>query len=93
MRLPSQEIRPVEGENAERHPGEIAYTTVAEAKIYVEQTGVDFLAVSIGTVHGHMQGKPKLDYFRLQEINDAVNIPLVIHGGTGLSDDQYQQLI
>ena len=83
----------VEGEDAERHPGEIMYTTVDEAKIYVEQTGVDFLAVSIGTVHGRMQGEPKLDFLRLQEINDAVNIPLVIHGGTGLSDDQYQQLI
>ena len=83
----------VEGEDAERHPGEIAYTTVAEAKIYVDQTNVDFLAVSIGTVHGRMQGEPKLDYLRLQEINDAVNIPLVIHGGTGLNDDQYQQLI
>ncbi len=83
----------VEGEDAEKHPGEIMYTTVSEAKTYVEQTGVDFLAVSIGTVHGRMQGEPQLDFFRLQEINDAVNIPLVIHGGTGLSDDQYQQLI
>ena len=83
----------VEGEDAERHPGEIAYTTVAEAKVYVEQTGVDFLAISIGTVHGRMQGEPKLDYLRLQEINDAINIPLVIHGGTGLNNDQYQQLI
>ena len=83
----------VEGEDAERHPGEIAYTTVAEANLYVEQTGIDFLAVSIGTVHGRMQGQPKLDYYRLQEINDAINIPLVIHGGTGLSDEQYRQLI
>ena len=83
----------VEGEDAERHPGEMAYTTVAEANLYVEQTGIDFLAVSIGTVHGRMQGQPKLDYYRLQEINDAINIPLVIHGGTGLSDEQYRQLI
>ena len=83
----------VEGDDAERHPGEIAYTTVSEAKLYVEQTGVDFLAVSIGTVHGRMQGELKLNYLRLQEINDEINIPLVIHGGTGLSDDQYQQLI
>ncbi len=83
----------VEGENAERHPGEIAYTTVSEAKSYIEQTSIDFLAVSIGTVHGRMQGKPKLDFQRLQEINEAVHIPLVIHGGTGLSDDQFKQLI
>ncbi|WP_456378620.1 ketose-bisphosphate aldolase [Thiolapillus sp.] len=83
----------VEGEDAERHPGEICYTTVAEAQTYVQSTGVDFLAVSIGTVHGRMQGKPELDYQRLRQINEALGMPLVIHGGTGLSDDQFQQLI
>jgi fructose-bisphosphate aldolase class II len=83
----------VEGEDAERHPGEVVYTTAAEAKAYVEATGVDFLAVSIGTVHGRMKGKPMLDIERLKEINQTVQIPLVIHGGTGLSDDQFRQLI
>ena len=83
----------VEGEDAERHPGKVAYTTVAEARAYVEKTGVDFLAVSIGTVHGRMKGKPKLDYQRLKQINETLGIPLVIHGGTGLSDDQFRQLI
>ena len=83
----------VEGEDAERHPGEVAYTTVEDASRYVEQTGVDFLAVSIGTVHGRMQGQPQLDFERLQQINQALGIPLVIHGGTGLSDDQFRQLI
>jgi fructose-bisphosphate aldolase class II len=83
----------VEGEDAERHPGGIAFTTVADARDYVEHTGVDFLAVSIGTVHGRMKGEPKLDYQRLEQINDALAIPLVIHGGTGLSDDQFQRLI
>jgi len=83
----------VEGEDAERHPGEVAYTTLAEARAYVERTHVDFLAVSIGTVHGHMKGKPKLDYQRLKQINEALAIPLVIHGGSGLSDDQFRRLI
>lgn len=83
----------VEGEDAEHHPGELAYTTLAEARAYVERTRVDFLAVSIGTVHGRMKGKPKLDYQRLKQINEALSIPLVIHGGTGLSDDQYRRLI
>ncbi len=83
----------VEGEDAERHPGEVAYTTVTEAKDYVEQTGVDFLAVSIGTVHGRMQGEPKLDLLRLKQINETLGIPLVIHGGTGVSDEQFRQLI
>ncbi len=83
----------VEGEGAEDYPGEPAYTSVAEAKAYVERTGVDFLAISIGTVHGHMKGKPRLDYTRLKQINAALQIPLVIHGGSGLSDDQYRRLI
>jgi fructose-bisphosphate aldolase class II len=83
----------VEGEDAERHPGEIAYTSVTEAKTYVEGTGVDFLAVSIGTVHGRMQGEPRLDFSRLEQINESLKIPLVLHGGTGLSDEQYSRLI
>jgi len=83
----------VEGEDAEHHPGDVAYTMLAEAKAYVKRTGVDFLAVSVGTVHGHMKGKPKLDYQRLKQINESLGIPLVIHGGTGLSDDQFRRLI
>jgi fructose-bisphosphate aldolase class II len=83
----------VEGEDAERHPGEIRYTTVEEASRYIDETGADFLAVSIGTVHGRMKGKPKLDVERLAKINQALKLPLVIHGGTGLSDEQYRSLI
>jgi fructose-bisphosphate aldolase class II len=83
----------VEGEDAERHPGEVIYTTAAEAKKYLEETGIDFLAVSIGTVHGRMKGEPKLDINRLSEINQTLQIPLVIHGGTGLSDKQFKNLI
>jgi fructose-bisphosphate aldolase class II len=83
----------VEGEDAERHPGELVYTTPAEAKTYVERAGVDFLAVSIGTLHGRLQGRAKLDFQRLEQINAAVNMPLVIHGGTGLSDEQFRRLI
>jgi fructose-bisphosphate aldolase class II len=66
---------------------------VDEARRFVEETGIDFLAVSIGTVHGRMKGEPKLDYPRLGAINKALGIPLVIHGGTGLSEDQYRQLL
>ena len=83
----------VEGEDAERHPGEVEYTSVEDAQTYVEETGVDFLAVSIGTVHGRMQGRPSLDLDRLAQINTALRIPLVIHGGTGLSDEQFRDLI
>ena len=83
----------VEGEDAERHPGEVVYTSPEEAAAYVAQTDVDFLAVSIGTVHGRMRGEPRLDLERLRRINDALGIPLVIHGGTGLSDEQFRGLI
>lgn len=83
----------VEGEDAERHPGDVIYTTVEEARRYRDETGVDFLAVSIGTVHGRMKGEPKLDIGRLAQINQALRLPLVIHGGTGLRDDQYRSLI
>ncbi|MBT2970429.1 MAG: ketose-bisphosphate aldolase [Candidatus Thiodiazotropha sp. (ex Ctena orbiculata)] len=83
----------VEGEDAERHPRKVSYTTTEEARQFVETTGIDFLAVSIGTVHGRMRGEPKLDLERLREINQALRLPLVIHGGTGLSDDQYRRLI
>lgn len=83
----------VEGEDAERHPGEIIYTSPEEAASYVSWTGVDFLAVSIGTVHGRMKGEPSLDFGILERINDTLGIPLVIHGGTGLSDEQFRKLI
>ena len=83
----------VEGEDAEKHPGEIRYTTPEEAARFVEETGVDFLAVSIGTVHGRMRDAPQLDFARLAAINERLNMPLVIHGGTGLSDDQFRRLV
>lgn len=82
-----------EGLSAEHHPGELAYTSAMEAAGFVERTGVDCLAVSIGTIHGHMKGIPKLDYARLAKIRDSTSVPLVIHGGSGLSDDQYRKLI
>ncbi len=83
----------VEGEDADRHPGEVIYTAPDDAERYVRETGVDFLAVSIGTVHGRMRGKPRLDFERLAAINGQLGIPLVIHGGTGLSDAQFRRLI
>lgn len=83
----------VEGEDAEKHPGEVVYTSVEEAKAYVKRTGVDFLAVSIGTVHGRLRGRPKLDCERLKRINQELRIPLVIHGGTGLAEEQFRRLI
>ena len=67
----------VEGEDAERHPGEIVYTTAADAKRYVDETGVDFLAVSIGTLHGRMQGEPKLDFERLAGLQEGRDLGVI----------------
>jgi len=82
----------MEGEGAQQHPGKTAFTIPAEAKAYVERTGIDFLAVSIGTVQGRMKGRAKLDFQRLKQINEAVNVPLVIHGGSGLNETQFRKL-
>lgn len=83
----------VEGEDAQRHPGAVRLTSVEEARTFVALTGVDCLAVSIGTVHGRMRGAPRLDFERLAAINRALRLPLVIHGGTGLTDEQYSGLV
>ncbi len=71
---------------------ETEFTIPSQAQAYVERTGVDFLAVSIGTVQGRMKSRAKLDFPRLKQLNKAVNVPLVIHGGTGLNGDQFRRL-
>ncbi|MBQ0111191.1 MAG: class II fructose-bisphosphate aldolase [Oscillospiraceae bacterium] len=62
------------------------YTTVEEAKNFLDATGVDALAIAIGTAHGAYKQKPKLDFDRLAQIKSAVDVPLVLHGGSGLAD-------
>ena len=69
------------------------YTTVEEALDYANATGIDALAVAIGTAHGAYKSAPKLDLVRLQEIHDALEIPLVLHGGSGLTDDDFRNTI
>ena len=65
------------------------YTTVEEAKTFAAATGVDSLAVSIGTSHGVYAGSrtPELNFKRLQELAAAVPVPLVLHGGSGTGDE------
>jgi len=65
----------------------MVYTQVGDAKKFVEETGVNALAVAIGTAHGFYKEKPKLDFIRLAEIKEAVQIPLVLHGGSGVPDE------
>ncbi len=69
------------------------YTTPEEAVDFVNRTGVDALAVAIGTAHGAYKSKPKLDIERLKAIRGALDTPLVLHGGSGLSDDDFRDTI
>lgn len=62
------------------------YTEVNDAIKFVKETGINSLAVAIGTVHGFYKGTPKLNFERLKEIKKAVKIPLVLHGGSGIPD-------
>lgn len=90
----------VEGEighvgNADAGDGETddMYTSPEEAINFVKATGVDALAVAIGTAHGAYKIKPKLDINRLAEIHASIDTPLVLHGGSGLSDDDFRNTI
>lgn len=65
----------------------IEYTEVDSAKQLVEATGVDSLAVSIGTVHGAYKGEPCINFERLAELKAALAVPLVLHGGSGSGDE------
>ena len=67
--------------------GVSALTDPQEARSFLEETGVDGLAVAIGTAHGLYSGTPRLDFGRLAEINAAVGIPLALHGGSGSGDE------
>ncbi|MBG9840909.1 MULTISPECIES: tagatose-bisphosphate aldolase subunit GatY [Bacillus cereus group] len=69
------------------------YTDPYQAKEFVERTNIDSLAVAIGTAHGLYKGEPKLDLKRLINIRKQVNIPLVLHGASGLSDSLVQETI
>ncbi len=69
------------------------YTTPEEAKKFYEATGVDALAVAIGSAHGVYKTKPNLNVERLKEIRKEIDVPLVLHGGSGLSDEDFRNTI
>ena len=68
-------------------------TTPNEALRFIEATSVDALAVAFGTAHGLYKGEPKLDMHRLEQIRKSVDVPLVMHGGSGLEDRVYAEAI
>ena len=72
---------------------EVRYTDPADAVEFVKQTGIDALAVAIGTNHGQYKSKTNINFERLKEIKDVVDIPLVIHGGTGVKEEDVKKVI
>jgi len=69
------------------------YTDPDKAKEFVEKTGVDALAVAVGTAHGVYQGKPELDFERLHKIKRLLDMPLVLHGASGVSDQDLKTAV
>ena len=69
------------------------FTDPTKATDFVTRTGIDALAVAIGNVHGKYRGDPQLDFPRLQAIHEQTGLPLVLHGGSGISDDDFRKAI
>ena len=69
------------------------YTNPDDALEFVNRTGVDSLAIAIGTAHGLYKGEPKLDFERLKEIREKVNVPLVLHGASDVPDELVEKAI
>ncbi|MGI6329426.1 MAG: class II fructose-1,6-bisphosphate aldolase [Bacilli bacterium] len=81
------------GEVENKIKKEVLYASVEDCKKIKNETNIDFLAPALGSVHGLYKGKPKLDFKRMKEIKEAINIPLVLHGGTGIFDYQIKKAI
>ena len=69
------------------------YTEPKMAKDYVDKTGVDALAIAVGNAHGAYKFPPKLDFERIHTIANTVEVPLVLHGGSGLTDRDFKRAI
>ncbi len=80
-------------ESGEGGSSESLYTDPEQASEFVRETGIDALACAFGTAHGLYLKKPKLDFDRLETINKLVDVPLVMHGGSGVSHDDYRAVI
>lgn len=81
------EIGRVGGEEDKLNSG-IVYADVDESVSFAKITQIDFLAPALGSVHGLYKGEPKLDFERMQEISSKTNLPLVLHGGSGIDDEK-----
>ena len=66
---------------------------MGEAQEFLEQSGVECLAVAVGNVHGHYSGTPKLDWQRLEEIRGRIPVPLSLHGASGLPEGDLRRAV
>lgn len=73
--------------------GESRYTDPELAKRFAEETGIDALACTFGTAHGLYSKAPELDFERVRRIHSIMDVPLVMHGGSGVSTEDYQKVI
>ena len=72
---------------------ELAYAKVEDAVMLAQKTGIDSLAPALGSVHGIYKGEPKLDFERMLKIKELTNLPLVLHGGSGIPDEMIKKAI
>lgn len=84
---------PVEAELGQIGGSKDTYTKVEEAIIFVENTNIDSLAIAIGTAHGFYAGEPKLNKDRLSQIAQVITIPLVLHGASGLLEEEVKDCV
>ena len=82
------EVGHVGGDNID-----VLYADVDECIKFCNETGIDALAPALGSVHGPYKGEPKLNFERMKQISDKCNIPLVLHGGSGIYDEQIKESI
>jgi fructose-bisphosphate aldolase class II len=84
---------PGEEDKSGTHATDIPMTDPNQARRFVAETGVDCLAIAIGNAHGFYAGEPKLDFARLTSLAQAVPVPLVLHGASGISDEDIRRCI
>jgi fructose-bisphosphate aldolase class II len=88
------EIEPVKGvEDGVGSSAEVDVFSIDKAVAFIRATGIDSFAPAIGTAHGVYRAEPKIDFDRVSELVAAVGVPMVIHGGTGLSEEVFRKLI
>ena len=81
------------GEEGGSEPDAGLYTDPGEAERFAEESGVDALAVAVGNAHGFYRREPRLDFERLSKIKSLVDVPLVLHGGTGIPADDLRHAV